>query len=114
MNQLFAERLCALRKSHGLTQRALADRLELSRGTIGMYESGLRDPDTKTLTRLADILGCSVDYLLGRTPERHPLTEQILTLAARRSDEDASPLTSTEIKQIREAIKILKLDSPKS
>jgi transcriptional regulator with XRE-family HTH domain len=114
MNQLFAERLCALRKSHGLTQQALADRLELSRGTIGMYESGLRDPDTKTLTRLADILGCSVDYLLGRTPERHPLTEQILTLAARRSDEDAAPLTSTEIKQIREAIKILKLDSPKS
>lgn len=114
MNQLFAERLCALRKSHGLTQQALADRLELSRGTIGMYESGLRDPDTKTLTRLADILGCSVDYLLGRTPERHPLTEQILTLAARRSDEDAAPLTSQEIRQIREAIKILKLDSPKS
>ena len=114
MNRLFAERLCALRKSHGMTQQALADRMGLSRGTIGMYESGLRDPDTKTLTHLADVLGCSVDYLLGRTPDRHPLTGQILTLAARRSDDDTAPLTSKEIKQIREAIKILKIDASHS
>lgn len=113
MNQLFAERLSALRKSHGLTQQALADRLELSRGTIGMYESGLRDPDTKTLSRLADILGCSVDFLLGRTADRETTTEQILTLAARRGDRGTAPLTSKEIKQIREVIKILKLDTPR-
>jgi transcriptional regulator with XRE-family HTH domain len=114
MNKLFAERLCALRKSLGMTQQDLADRLGLSRGTIGMYESGHRDPDTTTLSRLADILGCSADYLLGRTPDRHPIAEQILTLAARRRSESAADLTPAEIKQIREAIKILKIDMPRS
>lgn len=55
-----------------MTQRQLADVINLSPSTIGMYESGRRDPDSATLRKLAEYFGVSVDYLLGRTDERRP------------------------------------------
>jgi transcriptional regulator with XRE-family HTH domain len=71
----FAKRLATLRKEAGLTQKELADKLGVSRGTIGMYEIGQRDPDTETLQKLSDIFGVSVDYLLGKTDIRNPSDE---------------------------------------
>lgn len=63
----FSERLAQLRKEHNMTQQELAEKLGVSRGTIGMYEIGQRDPDTETLAKIAEIFGVSTDYLLGRT-----------------------------------------------
>ena len=63
----FQSILKSLRKSLGLTQDELANKLEVSRSTIGMYESGSREPDYKTLGAIADFFNVSIDYLLGRT-----------------------------------------------
>lgn len=63
----FSQRLKMLRQKANLTQKELAEKLGVSRGTIGMYEIGQRDPDTETLQKLSDIFGVSVDYLLGKT-----------------------------------------------
>ena len=71
----FPQRLKLLREEAGLTQKQLADKLGVSRGTIGMYEIGQRDPDTETLQKLSDIFGVSVDYLLGKTDIRNPSDE---------------------------------------
>lgn len=57
-------RIQELRKKKGLTQHDLATELGISSSTIGMYEQGRRDPDTKTLLRLASALNVSVDYLI--------------------------------------------------
>jgi len=67
----FPQRLKMLREEAGLTQKQLAEKLGVSRGTIGMYEIGQRDPDTETLQKLSDIFRVSVDYLLGKTDVRN-------------------------------------------
>lgn len=60
--------LRAAREAKKITQEKLAEMLEVSRVTVARYESGDRWPDRDTLLRIADILDCSVDYLLGRVP----------------------------------------------
>jgi transcriptional regulator with XRE-family HTH domain len=68
----FSERLAELRKKHKMTQQELANKLGVSRGTIGMYEIGQRDPDTETVAEIAEIFNVSIDYLLGRTDDPNP------------------------------------------
>ena len=47
-----------------MTQAQLADKLDISASTVGMYEQGRREPDNYTLARICQELGASVDYLL--------------------------------------------------
>lgn len=73
---IFSKRLKALRKGLSMTQDELAARLHLSRGSISMYESGLRDPDSETLMELSRIFGISIDYLLGSTNDTKMNSEE--------------------------------------
>lgn len=66
-----------LRISSGLTQRKIASRLGISRSTIGMYETGAREPDFDTLEKIADFFNVDTDYLLGRTDKTTLLPETI-------------------------------------
>lgn len=68
----FPERLAQLRKEYKITQKELAMKLGVSRGTIGMYEIGQRDPDSETINKIADFFNVSTDYLLGRSNIRNP------------------------------------------
>lgn len=63
----FSERIVALRKQHGITQKQLAESLELSEIAIQNYESGRRKPAFEVLLSLADYFNVSIDYLVGRT-----------------------------------------------
>lgn len=62
---MFAQRLRELRRERGLTQVQLAKKFNLSNGTIGMWETGKREPDFNITKRLAAFFHVSVDYLLG-------------------------------------------------
>lgn len=59
-------RIRALRKKAGLSQEALAQKVGVSRVTVSAWEN-IRAGDIKSghLKRLADALGCSMDFLLG-------------------------------------------------
>lgn len=67
---MFGQRLAALRMEMGLSQYQLADKLEFSRGQIGNYEQGTREPDFATLIKIADFFQVSTDYLLGRNEDK--------------------------------------------
>lgn len=54
----------------GLNQVQLAKRLGISVATLHAYETGKRTIPQSVLVSAADLFGCSVDYLLDRTPER--------------------------------------------
>src|SRR5690606_9397473 len=69
----FASRFRSIRKQHGLTQRELAKKLNISQSTIGLYETGDRNPDPRTIISIADFFDVSIDYLLGRTDNPDPL-----------------------------------------
>lgn len=62
----FRERLKELRKARGISQAALAERLGMSKSTIGMYETGDISPSLEALNALADYFNVDIDYLLGK------------------------------------------------
>ena len=62
---MFSERMKKVRKEAGLTQKELAQLLQLSIGTIAMWETGKREPKLETMVHLSNTLNTSVDYLLG-------------------------------------------------
>lgn len=62
----FEQRLKAARRRRSLTQAQLAQRMGLPTSSIGHFESGARQPSAANLVRLANALGVSTDYLLGR------------------------------------------------
>lgn len=66
-----------LRISSGLTQVEMAEKLGISRSTIGMYETGAREPDFETLEAIADFFNVDTDYLLGRTEKTTILPETV-------------------------------------
>ncbi|KXS42559.1 MULTISPECIES: helix-turn-helix domain-containing protein [unclassified Candidatus Frackibacter] len=63
---LFKKRFKKLRKRNNLTQKELAQHLNLAPSTISFYEVGERTPDYKTLIKIADYFDVSLDYLFGR------------------------------------------------
>lgn len=63
----FASVFKELRTKSGLTQQDMADKLQISRSSIGMYESGEREPSFELLESIADFFNVDMDYLLGRT-----------------------------------------------
>lgn len=64
------EKLVALRKEKGLTQLAVAEKLDVSRQAISRWESGIALPSTDNLKSLSALYGVPVDYLLNDTIER--------------------------------------------
>lgn len=51
-----------------LTQQQLADRVGVDQSAVARWEKGTADPTVINLVTLAEILDCSTDALLGRTP----------------------------------------------
>lgn len=62
---MIADNLKLLRKKQKMTQTDLAKALNLSPGTIGMWETNKRNPDIQTLKRIADFFGVSVSEIVG-------------------------------------------------
>lgn len=66
--EIFATRLKALREEKKLTQKELAEALDLnSKSTITNYEQNVREPDFQTLIKIATYFGVTTDFLLGLT-----------------------------------------------
>ena len=62
---MFAHRLKELRKKKNMTQVQLAELLDVSKGTIAMWEIGKREPNFEMLGALSDIFDRRIDYILG-------------------------------------------------
>ena len=69
----FPGRLKDLRIKKSLTQKAVADVLEMPEQSYQRYELNLRKPNYEVIIKLANCFGVSIDYLLGQTdnPERN-------------------------------------------
>lgn len=57
-------RLKSLRMQKGLSQKQLAEIANLNRVQYNRYEKGETMPSTETISKIADVLEVSVDYLL--------------------------------------------------
>ena len=107
---LFSKRLVSLRKEKKLTQYDLAELLGFSRGQIGNYEQGTREPDQNTLLKISDFFNVSVDYLLGKTDVKNYLEDPNVTIALH-SDEtslDYSDLSDEAKKEVQDFIEYVR------
>lgn len=60
-----AERLTQMRESRGLSQKELAERVEVYQSDISNYERGKYRPQSDILVKIAQVLRVSTDELLG-------------------------------------------------
>ena len=67
---MLGARIALLRRSKGMSQRALAASLEVSPSAVGMYEQERRIPSAELLVQMAELFGVSTDFLL--TGRSHP------------------------------------------
>lgn len=91
---MLGPRIAALRRSCGMSQAQLAEKLKISPSAVGMYEQGRREPGVETLVAMARLFDISTDYLLTgvpRTPdeERRAGQTMLCTLLAAQSRLDA-------------------------
>lgn len=56
----------ALRESRGMTVRGLADKLNVSGVAVTYWENGVNYPSLPNLFAMADLFGCSLDFICGR------------------------------------------------
>lgn len=61
----FGEKLKELRKAQKLTQRELAERLNVAKSVVSYYESGDRFPSYDVLIKISRTFHVTTDYLLG-------------------------------------------------
>lgn len=74
MNENFPRVFKELRTANKLTQDDMANFLNISRSSVGMYEQGKREPSYEMMEKIADYFNVDIDYLIGRkeTTERIP------------------------------------------
>ncbi|MCL4425509.1 MAG: helix-turn-helix domain-containing protein [Firmicutes bacterium] len=69
---VLSDRLRERRERKGLKQTDVARLLKVTSQTISAYELETRQPDHAMLSKLADLYGTNVEYLLGRTDDPRP------------------------------------------
>lgn len=73
-----AHRISQARKSRGLSQELLAERLKISRGACGHWERGKALPSTEHLAELSSILNVRLEWLIsgkGEMQATHQVSE---------------------------------------
>lgn len=74
----FSERLKAMRKKKGLTQKELADALGIPYQGISQYERGIRNPKYQTVEKIARTLNCQLSELLDSKEHAHMIIDNVI------------------------------------
>ena len=102
------ENLRKLRTSRGISQQQLADVIGTSQQSINKYENHSVEPDIRTLTKIADYFGTTIDYLVGhvsRSSEGDPIDNIELSREEKMFAQDYRRLSKEEKESIRLVIK---------
>ncbi len=60
----FADKILTLRKSKGMTQEELAEKLNISRQAISRWEMGTAQPDVENVLQISKLFSVTTDYLI--------------------------------------------------
>ena len=67
-NKSMAEVISSRRKELGMTQKELAEKLNITDKAVSKWERGIACPDTAAIPKLAQILGISIEELMTAKP----------------------------------------------
>ena len=71
-SKTMAEVISSRRKELGLTQKDLAEKLDITDKAVSKWERGLACPDTALIPKLAGILGITIEELMIAKPAETP------------------------------------------
>ena len=71
-SKTMAEVISSRRKELGLTQKDLAEKLDITDKAVSKWERGLACPDTALIPKLAGILGITIEELMTAKPAETP------------------------------------------
>ena len=78
------ETISTLRKEKGLTQKELADQLNITDKAVSKWERDAACPDTQLIPKLAEIFGVSIEELMNAksaaVPVKHNTVENMINL----------------------------------
>lgn len=69
MSNELGQKLKDLRMANNIKRSAIANLLNVSVSAVSMWENGDRTPRIEQIKRLADIYGCSFEYIVGECAE---------------------------------------------
>lgn len=99
----FGRRLKSLRLERDLSQKELANIINVSHTNISKYESNSVEPNIELINKLANYFDVSTDYLLGRTIVRKPVD----TIAFHSlDDDDLTEEGKEELAKLKELLKL--------
>lgn len=73
---MFGNKLKFLRERNGLTQEQLANKFNLLKSSISMYENNIRLPNVEVIKDFANYFNVSIDYLLDNE-EKNKIDDEI-------------------------------------
>lgn len=76
------KKLRLLREANNLTQKQMANILNVTQKTVSTYENGLTEPDISTMIKIADFFDVSLDYLLDRKTTKTETTRITIDISA--------------------------------
>ncbi len=96
---MLGDKIKNLRKNKNLTQIQLSEKIGIAQSTLGMIESNKRPAGRKTLIKLAEFFGVTVDYLLSENDDKEAILKEeksykekeIETIAAHLEDKNLTP-----------------------
>ena len=97
----FDTRLKKLRQEKGILQDTLAEEIGVTKGTVSVWERGVRKPDFATLEKLASYFDVTLPYLLGESEYRNPQEMADEDAAAWATEDDDEHLTTMEKQHAR-------------
>lgn len=110
-----ANKLSYLRKKEKMSQEQLANKLNISPSTVGMYETAKRQPDNEMVTKIANLFNVSTDYLLDNDLKDVNVSEDNKKLVQSLADGLTNPLNkalyskASELKNDRDKEAVLKV-----
>lgn len=96
-------RIAELRKSRGMSQKALGDKLHVTQGAVSQWENERTLPDTQQQRAIASFFDVSLDYLLGLSNDPKAISQSYSVSAS--MDMSASSAEDQEIWALRESLR---------
>lgn len=104
----FGNILKKIRQENGLTQEELAKKVNTARSNIANYENDKNMPSVDILEKLSEILGCSIDYLLGKTDKKNNDVDLSDIRIAQHNGIDTNGLSEEDIEEIKKQVEYMK------
>ena len=100
-NLEYGDRIAQLRERKGMTQEELAGSIGITRAALSHYEKNRREPDYKTLSKIADYFKVSIDWIIRgnnlSAPNDPKYSSLELTLEEEYAKKGLSPETQREL-----------------